>query len=87
MKEDRWIEQAAKEGMIEPFVAHQVKQEEDRKIISYGLSSYGYDIRVSNHYKVFTNVFNSLVDPKNFTEDAFVDMYGDSCIIPPIHLR
>ncbi|PCI78295.1 dCTP deaminase [Candidatus Aerophobetes bacterium] len=84
IKEDRWIEKMAKEhGMIEPFEPCQVKQVGERKVVSYGLSSYGYDLRVSNRFKVFTNVYNSLVDPKNFHEDAFVDIEGDSCIIPP----
>ncbi|MBS0624059.1 MAG: dCTP deaminase [Verrucomicrobia bacterium] len=81
--EDRWIEKLAQEGMIEPFVPHQVKEVEGKKIVSYGLSSYGYDIRVANHFKVFTNVYNSIVDPKNFTEDAFVDIHADECLIPP----
>ena len=74
---------ALEEGMIEPFVDSQVRSVENKKIVSYGLSSYGYDVRVSNKFKVFTNVHNSIVDPKNFTEDAFVDVEGDKCIIPP----
>ena len=74
---------ALEEGMIEPFVDSQVKSIENHKIVSYGLSSYGYDVRVGNRFKVFTNVHNSIVDPKNFTEDAFVDIEGDHCIIPP----
>lgn len=84
IKEDKWIEMMAKEhGMIEPFEAGQVKQVGDKKVVSYGLSSYGYDLRLANRFKVFTNVYNSLVDPKAFTEDAFVDIEGDYCIIPP----
>ncbi|MBF5058627.1 dCTP deaminase [Candidatus Neptunochlamydia vexilliferae] len=84
LREDKWIRQMAlEEGMIEPFVDSQVRSVEDRKIVSYGLSSYGYDVRVGNRFKVFTNVHNSIVDPKNFTEDAFVDIEGDACIIPP----
>jgi dCTP deaminase len=83
MKEDRWIEEQAQLGMIEPFVNQQIKEEKGQKIISYGLSSYGYDIRVANHFKVFTNVYNSVVDPKHFTEDAFVDIIANECIIPP----
>lgn len=84
IKEDVWIKRMALEGMIEPFIDHQVKcSEEGKRLISYGLSSYGYDLRVSNEFKVFTNVYNSLVDPKCFTEDAFVDIHGDQCIIPP----
>lgn len=81
---DRWIkEMAEKYGMIEPFVDRQVRELEGKKIISYGLSSYGYDLRVSNKFKVFTNINNSLVDPKNFREDAFIDIETEECIIPP----
>ena len=84
LQSDRWIRKMAlEEGIIEPFVDAQVKSIENRKIVSYGLSSYGYDVRVGSHFKVFTNVHNSIVDPKNFTEDAFVDIEGDMCIIPP----
>lgn len=84
LQSDRWIRKMAlEEGMIEPFVDSQVRSVENHKIVSYGLSSYGYDLRVSNRFKVFTNVHNSLVDPKRFTEDAFVDIIGDECIIPP----
>jgi len=81
--EDTWIETMALEGMIEPFVSQQIKEVDGNKIVSYGLSSYGYDIRVADHFKVFTNVYNSIVDPKRFTEDAFVDIYAKECIIPP----
>ncbi len=84
LQSDRWIRKMAlEEGMIEPFIDAQVKSVDNQKIVSYGLSSYGYDVRVGNHFKVFTNVHNSVVDPKNFTEDAFVDIEGDECIIPP----
>lgn len=69
--------------MIEPFESKLIKQQNDMNLVSYGLSSYGYDIRVSDEFKVFTNVYNSLVDPKNFTEDSFVDIKGPFCIIPP----
>ena len=80
IKSDRWIEEMArKQGMIEPFELMQVKNSK----ISYGLSSFGYDIRVSNEYKIFTNVNNSIVDPKNFDSGSFVDYIGDICIIPP----
>ena len=81
---------ALEHGMIEPFVDCQVKtspnpsgNKKTDQVISYGLSSYGYDLRLSNEFKVFTNVYNSIVDPKNFTEDSFVDMTGNECIIPP----
>ena len=65
--------------MIKPFEEKQI----DESLISYGLSSYGYDIRVSNEYKIFTNVNNSMVDPKNFDSKSFVDFKGDVCIVPP----
>lgn len=84
LQSDKWIrKKALEEGMIEPFVDAQVKSVENQKIVSYGLSSYGYDVRVGNRFKVFTNVHNTIVDPKNFNEDAFVDIEGDVCIIPP----
>lgn len=84
LKSDRWIRQMALEHkMIEPFSDGQVKQEGAKKIVSFGLSSYGYDLRVAQDFKVFTNVYNSIVDPKNFSSDAFVDMKGEFCIIPP----
>ena len=80
IKSDYWIEKMAIEnGMIEPF---ELKQVRDGKI-SYGLSSFGYDIRVSDEYKIFTNVNNSIVDPKNFDANSFIDFNGDVCIIPP----
>jgi len=85
IKSDTWIRRMAmKEGMIEPFSPAQVRRgEEDRSIISYGLSSYGYDLRVSNEFKVFTNVFNTVVDPKAFDERSFVHLETDICIVPP----
>lgn len=69
--------------MIEPYEDTLVKQIDDNKLVSYGLSSYGYDLRVANEFKVFTNVYNSIVDPKNFREDSFVDIKGPYCIVPP----
>ena len=72
-----------REPMIEPFVPHQVKEEDGRKIISYGLSSYGYDLRVGNKFRIFTNVNTTVVDPKNFDERSFVDFEGEVCVIPP----
>lgn len=82
---DKWIRRMAVEkGMIEPFVDGQVKQSEDgRRVVSYGLSSYGYDLRVSDEFKVFTNVFSAMVDPKAFDERSFVDIQTDVCIVPP----
>ena len=80
IKPDHWIRtQCQEHGMIEPYVEG-LKQD---GIISYGLSSYGYDARLAPEFKVFTNVHNALVDPKNFAANSFVDMVGDSCIIPP----
>jgi dCTP deaminase len=75
---------ATEKGMIEPFVDGQVKKTESGdRVISYGLSSYGYDLRVSNEFKVFTNVFGSVVDPKSFDDRSFVDMETDVCVVPP----
>ncbi len=80
VKSDKWIRKMAREqGMIEPFVDGQVRD----GAISYGLSAYGYDIRVSDEFKVFTNVFNSVVDPKNFDDKSFVEIKADHCMIPP----
>ncbi|MFZ4116286.1 MAG: dCTP deaminase [Chthoniobacterales bacterium] len=81
---DHWIRKMALEhGMIEPFVEQQVRVTNEKKIISYGLSSYGYDLRVADEFKVFTNVFNTVVDPKNFDDRSFVDIKTDVCIVPP----
>ena len=80
IKSDKWIKKMSiKNDMIHPFEEKQV----DKSLISYGLSSYGYDIRVSDEYKIFTNVNNSIVDPKNFDSKSFVDFKGDVCIVPP----
>lgn len=80
IKPDSWIRRMALEqGMIEPFVDRQVRE----GVISYGLSSYGYDIRVSDEFKIFTNVHSAVVDPKNFNPQSFVDYRGDICVIPP----
>jgi dCTP deaminase len=77
---DAWIRRMAKEErMIEPFVDDQVRED----VISYGLSSYGYDIRVTDEFKIFTNVHSAVVDPKHFNPKSFVDFKGDVCIIPP----
>ena len=71
-------------GMIEPFADGQVRHAEDgSRVISYGISSYGYDLRVSDEFKVFTNVFNSIVDPKAFDERSFVDIKAPVCVVPP----
>ena len=80
IKADTWIRKMALEhGMIEPFEDRQVRQ----GVISYGLSSYGYDIRVADEFKVFTNINSTVVDPKNFDARSFVDVQADVCIIPP----
>jgi dCTP deaminase len=80
IKADRWIRQMAIEhGMIEPFEHSQIRD----GVISYGLSSYGYDIRVADEFKVFTNINSTVVDPKNFDARSFVDIKADVCIIPP----
>ncbi len=77
---DTWIRRMALErGMIEPFVDKQVRE----GVISYGLSSYGYDIRVTDEFKIFTNVHSAIVDPKHFNPNSFVDFKGDICVIPP----
>jgi dCTP deaminase len=84
IKSDRWIRQMASEhAMIEPFVAEQVRVVGDRKVISFGTSSYGYDVRCTSHFKVFTNIYSATVDPKAFDERSFVDIEDDVCIIPP----
>jgi dCTP deaminase len=80
IKADKWIKKMSLEhGMIEPFEDRQVRQ----GVISYGLSSYGYDIRVADEFKVFTNINSTVVDPKNFDARSFVDVKADICIIPP----
>lgn len=85
IKEDSWIRKMAMEKkIITPFVDTQVRMNEQKeKIVSYGLSSYGYDIRLSEEFKIFTNVYNSVVDPKKFNEDSFVDIQTKECVIPP----
>ena len=80
VKSDRWIRRMALEhGMIEPFEDRQVRE----VVISYGVSSYGYDMRVAREFKIFTNVLNSVVDPKAFDKNSFVEFEGDICIVPP----
>ena len=80
IKSDRWIRQMALEhGMIEPFADRQVRE----GVISYGVSSYGYDMRVAREFRIFTNVMTSIVDPKNFDPNCFVEVETDVCIVPP----
>jgi dCTP deaminase len=84
IKSDKWIRRMALEhGMIEPFVERQVRGEGANRLISYGVSSYGYDVRCAAEFKVFTNINSATVDPKNFDEKSFVDVTSDVCIIPP----
>ena len=83
IKSDRWIVEQAEQGMIEPFEAGQVRSVDGRKVISYGTSSYGYDVRCAGQFKVFTNIHSATVDPKAFDESSFVDVEGDVCVIPP----
>ena len=85
IKSDRWIrEMAENQQMIEPFEAGQVRfNDAGERLISYGTSSYGYDVRCAPEFKVFTNVHSVVVDPKNFDEKSFIDIVGDECIIPP----
>lgn len=79
IKNDRWIREMASRGMIEPFSENQVRE----GVISFGVSSYGYDMRIADEFKIFTNINNTIVDPKNFDPRSFVDFKGDVCIIPP----
>jgi len=84
IKSDRWIRRmAASAGMIDPFSPDQVRTADGHKIVSYGTSSYGYDVRCAAEFKIFTNINSTIVDPKKFDEKSFVDFGGDVCIIPP----
>ena len=84
IKADHWIRQMSEQHrMIEPYEAGQVRYHDDERVISYGVSSYGYDVRCADEFKIFTNIHSKTVDPKNFDNDAFVDIKGDYCIIPP----
>ncbi|MFK7861916.1 MAG: dCTP deaminase [Granulosicoccus sp.] len=85
IKSDKWIRRMSEEhGMIEPFEADQVRMDSDNeKIVSYGTSSYGYDVRCADEFKIFTNINHAIVDPKAFDPASFVDLKSDVCIIPP----
>ena len=74
---------AEQHGMIEPFEPNQVKEVDGKKIVSYGTSSYGYDIRCAREFKLFTNINSTIVDPKNFDPNSFVNVEADYCVIPP----
>lgn len=79
VRNDRWIKEMARKGMIEPFEEKLVRE----GVISYGVSSYGYDMRVADEFKIFTNINSTVVDPKNFDPRSFVEFKGNVCIIPP----
>lgn len=84
IKSDKWIRKMVeKHHMITPFEPTQVRDGKEGKIVSHGTSSYGYDIRCSNEFKIFTNINSAIVDPKNFASNSFVDIVSDVCIIPP----
>jgi dCTP deaminase len=79
VKNDRWIREMASKGMIKPFNKEQIR----KGVISYGISSYGYDMRIADEFKIFTGANNTVVDPKSFHKDSFIDFKGDVCIVPP----
>jgi len=79
LKNDRWIKEMAEKGMIEPFNKDRVRE----GVISYGVSSYGYDMRIADEFKIFTNINNTIVDPKSFDIKSLIDFKGDVCIVPP----
>jgi len=79
IKSDKWIKKMAQKGMITPFSDRQIR----KGVISYGVSSYGYDIKIGDEFKIFTNINSTVVDPKNFDERSLVDFKGEVCIIPP----
>ena len=91
IKSDQWlISQSENKNnlpnwkpMIEPFINKSINNENGKKVISYGLSSYGYDLRIGNKFKIFTNINSTVLNPKNFDEKSFIDFEGDVCIIPP----
>src|SRR5512133_1528858 len=83
IKSDKWIRRMAKQGMIEPFEPGQVREANGQRIVSFGTSSYGYDVRCADEFKIFTNINSTIVDPKTFDPRSFVDVKGKECIIPP----
>ena len=84
IKSDKWIRRMAEQhGMIEPFEPQQVRHGTSGRLISHGTSSYGYDVRCADEFKVFTNINSTIIDPKNFCPTSFVDVNADVCIIPP----
>ena len=84
IKSDKWIiDQSENHQLISPFEATQIREFKGEKIVSYGVSSYGYDVRCSNEFKIFTNTHSAIVDPKKFDPNSFIDVTADECIIPP----
>jgi dCTP deaminase len=84
VKSDKWIRRMAEQhGLIEPFVPNQIKQNGSDRLVSYGTSSYGYDVRCADEFKIFTNINSTIVDPKKFDEKSFVDFKGNVCVVPP----
>ena len=84
IKSDKWIRRmVADHGLIEPFQSDQIREVDGQRVISFGTSSYGYDIRCAGEFKIFTNINSAVVDPKNFDSNSFVDVKSDVCIIPP----
>ncbi|MGB0224261.1 MULTISPECIES: dCTP deaminase [unclassified Marinobacterium] len=84
IKADKWIRRMAEQQqMIDPFEPGQVREVNGEKIVSYGTSSYGYDVRCADEFKIFTNINSSVVDPKDFNSESFVNVKSDVCIIPP----
>jgi|TARA_B100000900_G_scaffold244629_1_gene208035 dCTP deaminase len=84
IKSDKWIiEQSEANELITPFEKKQIRELDGEKIVSYGVSSYGYDVRCSNEFKIFTNTHSAIVDPKNFDPNSFIDVTADQCVIPP----
>ncbi len=84
IKSDKWIRRmVAEHGLIEPFQSDQIREVDGQRVISFGTSSYGYDIRCAGEFKIFTNINSAVVDPKNFDSNSFVDVKADVCIIPP----
>ena len=84
IKSDKWIRRMADEyGLIEPFESDQIREVNGQRVISFGTSSYGYDIRCADEFKIFTNINSAIVDPKSFDNNSFVDLKADVCIIPP----
>ncbi|MGI9336909.1 MAG: dCTP deaminase [Gammaproteobacteria bacterium] len=83
IRSDKWIKKMAAAGMITPFADRQVRAQNSRAVLSFGVSSYGYDVRCAPEFRVFTNLNSTVVDPKNFDDSSFVRVDGESCVIPP----